>query len=514
MNNNTTKSDSILKKRIRRFKSIKRGYYSLIILVSLYIISIIAPILISKEALMICYANGNYDNGEKFEDTNNNGIYDSSELFTDNYNYYFPAFNKMFEGIIGPTYYEASFFGQDSIQGKKKYGAPHYRLLKKKFKKENLGNYIVMPIYPFGPFEEVLSERDEPFNDRNKNGKWDNAEKFEDTNNNAVWDDAEKFEDTNSNSVWDDAEKFIDHNGNNKWDLAEIFMDNNNNGLWDKAELYTDTNNNGKWDKAEPFEDANSNKTWDNHEMFIDENNNKEYDEYYPATFPDSINILGTDNQGRDVFARLIYGLKVSLTFALVVTFFSYTLGTIVGGTLGYFGGKVDLFGLRLIEIFSALPFLFLMMILGQIFKPSIMLLAFMYMFIAGWIGISWYVRGEFYREKSKDYVSAAVSMGQSTWKIIIKHILPNALTPIITYAPFAVIGYISALVSLDFLGFGLQPPTPSWGELLVQGKANLQYWHLIVVPLSAIGVTLFLITFIGEAIREAFDPKVYSRLR
>tara|TARA_Y100000817_G_C16768996_1_gene505208 strand:- start:187 stop:1032 length:846 start_codon:yes stop_codon:yes gene_type:complete len=281
-----------------------------------------------------------------------------------------------------------------------------------------------MPLYPFGPFEEVLSERDESFKD---------------------------------------------------------------------------SNNNGKWDKGETY---------------IDDNDNGEYDSYHPATFPDTINILGTDNQGRDVFARLIYGLKVSLTFALVVTFFSYTFGIIIGGTLGYFGGKVDLLGLRLIEIFSAMPFLFLMMILGQIFKPTIMLMAFMYMFITGWIGISWYVRGEFYREKAKDYVSAAVSMGQSTWKIIIKHILPNALTPIITFAPFAVIGYISALVSLDFLGFGLQPPTPSWGELLVQGKANLQYWHLIAIPLTAIGITLFLITFIGEAIREAFDPKVYSRLR
>ena len=424
MATNISKSDSILKKRIRRFKSIKRGYYSLIILVSLYIISLIAPILISKEALLVCYANGIYDQGEQFEDLNNNGVYDSTELFTDDYNYFFPAFSKLFEGIIGMTYYEASFFGQDSIQGEKRYGAPHYRLLKKKFATENSGNYVIMPMYPFGPFEEVLSERDEDFKDTNKNGKWDTGE------------------------------------------------------------VYFDTNQNGK------------------------------YDSYYPATFPDAINILGTDNQGRDVFARLIYGLKVSLTFAIVVTFFSYTFGIIIGGTLGYFGGKVDLFGLRLIEVFSALPFLFLMMILGQIFKPSIMLLAFMYMFIVGWIGISWYVRGEFYREKAKDYVSAAVSMGQSTWKIIIKHILPNALTPIITFAPFAVIGYISSLVSLDFLGFGLQPPTPSWGELLVQGKANLQYWHLIVVPLSAIGITLFLITFIGEAIREAFDPKVYSRLR
>jgi microcin C transport system permease protein len=185
-----------------------------------------------------------------------------------------------------------------------------------------------------------------------------------------------------------------------------------------------------------------------------------------------------------------------------------------VGGTLGYFGGRTDLYGLRLIEIFSAMPFLFLMMILSQILKPNIVILALMYVFLVGWISISWYVRGEFYREKAKDYVSAAVSMGQSTWKIMFKHILPNALTPIITFAPFAIIAYIFALVSLDFLGFGLQPPTPSWGELLNQGKTNLQYWHLILIPLSSIATTLFLITFIGEAIREAFDPKVYSRLR
>ena len=137
-----------------------------------------------------------------------------------------------------------------------------------------------------------------------------------------------------------------------------------------------------------------------------------------------------------------------------------------------------------------------------------------MYVLITGWIGISWYVRGEFLREKSKDYVSAAVSMGQSHTKIIFKHILPNALTPIVTFAPFGIMGYISGLVSLDYLGFGLQPPTPSWGEMVSQGVANLQYWHLVLFPLLIIGITLFLITLIGEAVRSAFDPKVHSRLR
>jgi len=181
---------------------------------------------------------------------------------------------------------------------------------------------------------------------------------------------------------------------------------------------------------------------------------------------------------------------------------------------MGYFGGKVDLFGVRIIEIFMAIPFLFLMMIIASLMRPNVVVLALILVFLTGWIGISFFIRGEFYREKAKDYVSAAISMGQSNIKIMFKHILPNALTPIITYAPFAIIGYIGTLVILDFLGFGLQPPTPSWGELISQARENLSAWHLIVTPLSAMAITLFLITFIGEAVREAFDPKTYSRLR
>ena len=152
-------------------------------------------------------------------------------------------------------------------------------------------------------------------------------------------------------------------------------------------------------------------------------------------------------------------------------------------------------------------------MILASFIRPSLIILSGL-LIIFGWVGITYYIRGEFYREKSKDYVSAAVAMGQTHWNVMFKHILPNALTPIITFAPFAIIAYIYSLVALDFLGFGLQPPTPSWGELLNQGRLNLQYWHLILTPLTAIASTLFLITFIGEAIREAFDPKIYSRLR
>ena len=385
-------SESIMRKRIKRFKSIKRGYYSLIILVSLYLISICSPLFFNSKAIIVKY------NGE----------------------YHFPLFTSIF------TYdnLEAKDVGQFEIKGKKKYGQPHYRLLKKQYQQENNGNWVLLTLYPYDPYEEVISEKDE------------------------------QFFDLNSNGIWDEGEKFIDENGN---------------GTLDK---------------------------------------------YKYTNFPNKSHLLGTDNQGRDVLSRLVYGFNISITFAIVCWFLSYLLGIMIGGILGYFGGRVDLFGLRVIEIYGSIPFLFMLMILATFIKPNVYILASMYVFLSGWIGITWYVRGEFLREKSKDYVSAAVSMGQSNWKVMFKHILPNSLTPIITFAPFAIIGYITSLVAIDYLGFGLQPPTPSWGELMAQGRTNLQYWHLIVSPLCAIGATLFLITFIGEAIREAFDPKVYSRLR
>ena len=267
----------------------------------------------------------------------------------------------------------------------------------------------------------------------------------------------------------------------------------------------------------EIYEDQNSNGQYDEGEPFIDENGNNKWNPNNPPTLPDGFNgrhLLGTDNTGRDVFARVIDGFKVSITFAVICTFLSYSIGIIIGGTLGYFGGKVDLFGVRIMEIFSALPFLFIVMILSGFMQPNLFILASILVFLSGWIGISYFIRGEFYREKAKDYVSAAVSMGASNKRVMFQHILPNALTPIITFAPFAIIGYIGTLNMLDLLGYGLQPPAASWGEILKQALENLDNWHMLIFPIIAMTITLFMITFIGEAIREAFDPKVYSRLR
>ena len=233
-----------------------------------------------------------------------------------------------------------------------------------------------------------------------------------------------------------------------------------------------------------------------------------------PPHKPSRHHWLGTDDRGRDVFARLVYGYRISITFALGVLSMAYCMGIIAGAAFGFFGGRVDIYGQRVVEIWAAIPFLYTVMIIRSVIeRPGIILLMFL-LAIFGWVGISYYMRGEFYREKAKDYVAAAIAQGESNLSIMFRHILPNSLTPIISFAPFAVVGYISALVSLDFLGFGLPPPTPSWGELVNQGLQNIFDWHLVMFPLGALFVTLLLVVFVGEAVREAFDPKVFSRLR
>jgi microcin C transport system permease protein len=232
-----------------------------------------------------------------------------------------------------------------------------------------------------------------------------------------------------------------------------------------------------------------------------------------PPHSPSFQHILGTDTSCRDVFARLAYGFNVSISFALSVTFFAFLIGVIIGAIQGFFGGIVDIVLHRLIEIWATLPFLYVIIIVSSLLTPNFFLLCLI-MTLFSWVGITFYMRGEFYREKSKDYVSAAVAMGAPNRKLIFNHILPNSLTPIISFAPFAIVGNIASLVSLDFLGFGLPPPTPSWGQLIQQGMTNIEYWWLVAFPLIAQFLTLIAIVFIGEAVREAFDPKVYSRLR
>jgi microcin C transport system permease protein len=221
---------------------------------------------------------------------------------------------------------------------------------------------------------------------------------------------------------------------------------------------------------------------------------------------------LGIDNAGRDVFARILYGLRTSMTFGLLLVICSMALGIAAGAVQGYFGGLIDLSGQRLIEIWSALPFLYIMILMGSVFGRSFPLLLIVYG-IFNWIGISYYIRAEFLRLRRQPFVEAAKCMGIPTRKIIFRHVLPNALVPVITFFPFSLVGAIGALAALDYLGFGLPPPTPSWGELLSQAQQYRWAWWLILYPSLALFIVMLLGVFIGEGIRNAYDPKRYTRL-
>ena len=353
--------ESIFRKRLRKFRRLKRGYYSFLVITGAYLISFALPLIANNKPLVVHYNGG----------------------------YYFPL----------ARYHAATDFGVQEI------GEPDYRALKQRFASQSAGNWVLMPLYPFGPNEALLDDSGTPPNP------------------------------------------------------------------------------------------------------------------------PSSSHLMGTDDRGRDVLVRLAYGFNISMTFAIVVAIVGEGLGIAVGAMLGYFGGKLDILGQRAIEIWSSLPFLYTIIIISsvvvpvylpgryQLAQPSFWLLVVI-LSAFDWMGITYYVRGEFYREKVKDYVGAAMTAGVSDTGIIFSHILPNALTPVVSFAPFVIVANIGSLVALDFLGFGLPAPTPSWGELIGQGMENLSKWWLVFYPNGVLFVTLLLVVFIGEAVREAFDPREYSRLR
>lgn len=367
-----TSPQTLFQRRWKKFKTLRRGYYSLVILLSAFAISFLLPLFINGKAIVVHY------NGDT----------------------YFPAVRDWVASLIPvdawapSTYHAGKEFGLVSEEGD-----CDYRRLATLYEQQNGDNWVLMPLYPFGPNEDITQAGNE---------------------------------------------KFI-----------------------------------------EPFgADGNG----------------------YLRPF-------GTDDRGRDVLARMSYGFKVSLSFALLVALLEYLLGIPIGAIMGFFGGWIDVIMQRFMEIWGSLPFLFLIIIVVSIVEPSFMLLVTM-LTIFAWLSIATQMRAQFYREKSKDYVAAAVSIGVPTWKIILKHIFPNTLVPVITFFPFALVASISALVSLDFLGFGLAPPTPSWGQMIGVGLSNLTKYWLVVVPMGAMFATLTLVVFIGEGVREAFDPKVFSRLR
>ncbi len=222
---------------------------------------------------------------------------------------------------------------------------------------------------------------------------------------------------------------------------------------------------------------------------------------------PDRVNWLGTDDNGRDVVARILYGFRISCLFGFTLTIISAVIGVAAGAVQGFYGGKLDLFFQRFIEVWGSMPTLFILIILASVVQPSFwMLMGFLLLF--SWMGFVGVVRAEFLRARNFEYVMAARALGMNDTRMILRHVLPNAMVATLTLMPFVLSGSVTTLTSLDFLGFGLPPGSPSLGELLAQGKANIQAPWLGLSAFFVIGILMALLVFIGEGVRDAFDPR------
>ncbi len=226
-----------------------------------------------------------------------------------------------------------------------------------------------------------------------------------------------------------------------------------------------------------------------------------------PPSKPSLTHWFGTDDRGRDVFTRIVYGYRLAMTFSLILIVIEIFLASLIGGIQGYYAGKVDLILQRIIEVLAAIPFLYLILIMGSFFGRGFTVLLITYGSLA-WIGLSNYMRGEFLKLRNQQFVDAARSLGVPSRTIILKHLLPNALTPLVTFFPFILISAISVLSALDFLGYGIPAPNPSWGELIGQGRERLTAWWLISFPSAALFFTILFSAFVGEGLRDSFDPK------
>jgi microcin C transport system permease protein len=222
---------------------------------------------------------------------------------------------------------------------------------------------------------------------------------------------------------------------------------------------------------------------------------------------PDSQHWLGTDDRARDVLARLIYGFRLSFLFGLTLAVFGSLLGVLMGAIQGYFGGMFDMLCQRVTEIWSSQNELYLLIILSSIFNPSLTLI-FVLLSLFGWMGLAAYVRAEFLRARQYEYVQSAIALGATPSRVVWRHVLPNTLTPVITFFPFRVSTGIMGLTALDFLSLGVPPPTASLGELLSQGKSNLTSWWIIVSVFIVITLLITALNFIGDGLQKALDPK------
>jgi ABC-type microcin C transport system permease subunit YejE len=446
--------DPITRRRIERFRRIKRGYYSLVILLVAIGLSIFAPYLAESRALLVWHDGRLYLPTFEYFDMNTFGqqpppAWGTGELETE---YLRLQREWQVERLLYDR--ERAETGGDPAA---------LAALEKKY--PNRGNYVVMPVIPWSPYEndfwpnEILNEIQLALDE----GHVEAAARM------ARRDRLDELADAIQTGTI--GQRLADAEQSPTGDLPGLARTGAMASLQGLGQV--------------------------------------------PPTAPDfrRRHYFGTDSQGRDVASRLLYGFRISIFFALFLVLSGQVIGTVVGSLQGYLGGRFDLLSQRVLEVLIAIPFLYVVIIMGALFAPTFWtLLAIMAIF--QWVTITFYMRTEMYREKTREYCLAARSYGASHLRIIFRHLLPNCLTPLVTFTPFAVVGAIFSLTALDYLGYGLPAPTPSWGELIDQAlqTENRNKLWLTFAPFGALTATLVLVVFIGESVREAFDPKQYAR--
>lgn len=447
--------DPITKRRFARFRQIKRGYYSFLILTVAIILSIFAPLLAESRALAVWYNGGIYFPTFQYFSMATFGQTPPEGWTANNLETEYLRLQREWE-------VERFFYNRERAQA----GDNPQAVAALKAKYPDLGNYVIMPLIPWDPYQsdfwytEILPDIQARLNAGDRLG----AEKL--------------AREGGLDELADDI-----YNGS----ISTILKDRRKSASGDLQGLARS----GAMPSLAGLGAV-------------------------PPTAPDAghrEHYFGTDGGGRDVASRLLYGFRISIFFALFITLISQVIGTVIGSLQGYLGGRFDLISQRIIEILISIPFLYVVIILAALFAPTFWLLVLI-MTIFSWMSITFYMRTEMYREKTREYCLAAKSYGASHWRIVFRHLLPNCLTPLVTFTPFAVVAAIFALTGLDYLGYGLPAPTPSWGEMMDEALDvnNRDKLWLTLAPFGAITITLVLVVFIGESVREAFDPKRYAK--
>ena len=446
--------DPVTRKRLQRFRRIKRGYYAFLILMAAIVLSIFAPYLAESRALLVWHNSKLYFPTFEYLEMSTFGqqpppAWDTGEIEA--------------EYLRLQREWQAERFFYD--RGRADAGGDAAALAALDAKYPNRGNYVVMPLIPWNPYQndfwgnEILHEIQAALDA----GQRERAEKL--ARRDQLSELADAIHSGAITALLADPEKSATGK------LPGLARSGAMPSLVGLGRVPPTAPN---WSRA---------------------------------------HYLGTDAQGRDVASRLFYGFRISIFFALFLVLSGQIVGTLIGSLQGYLGGRFDMISQRLIEVLIAIPFLYVVIIIAALFQPTFwMLLGIIAAF--QWIGITFFMRTEMYREKTREYCLAAKSYGASHLRIIFRHLLPNCLTPLVTFTPFAVVGAIFALTGLDYLGYGLPAPTPSWGELIDQALQveNRNKLWLTLAPFGALTITLVLVVFIGESVREAFDPKQYAR--